>query len=430
MKNCVAVLLFICFGLGTARAAVPDGVWLTLGEPAFQLMQQINPQVQVQASRAIESRRMPVAISEPVLVVRVSLDERNALAAAVHRELHHCGGFVAHASLADALAWLEPSSPAITPTRPGYDIDQQVRVLPMLADVSDSRIGADIQSLSAFQNRYYNGSHGAQAADWLVAQWQLIAAGRSDIQVNKVYRGADAMPSVVLTIEGTDLPGQILVLGAHLDSVNWRDAGGASQINARAPGADDDASGVAGLSEVLRAIVAHDFHPQRSIHLMAYSGEEVGLLGSAYLATDYANNQRDVVGVLQLDMTNYNGSDADITLIDDYTDAQQNDFLVQLVATYLPSLLVAHSECNYACSDHASWTQHGYAASFPFEAAFGEDNPWIHSTSDTWANSGSQALHARKFTRLALAWLGELAQEDPDRIFVSGFENQPMHSME
>lgn len=423
MKICVAALSATLFCLGTAHAAAPDRVWLSLGDQAYRLLQQINPQIQVQASREIEHRGMPGVAPELVHVVHASLEERDALAGAVHRDLHHCGGFVAHASLVDTVSWLEPPSLAITPTRPGYAIDQQVRVLPMLADVSDSRIGADIQTLSAFQNRYYNGLHGAEAADWLVTQWQAIAADRSDIHVAKVYRGTDAMPSVVLSIDGTDLSAQILVLGAHLDSVNWNDRGGATHSNARAPGADDDASGVAGLSEILRAIVTHGFQPQRSIHLMAYSGEEFGLYGSGFLATDYANNQRDVVGVLQLDMTNYNGSIADIYIIDDYTDAQQNAFVAQLAATYLPDLLVAHSLCGYGCSDHASWTQRGYAASFPFEAKFGEDNPWIHWSLDTWANSGSQAEHARKFTRLGLAWLAELSEEGSDRIFGSGFEN-------
>ncbi len=428
MKSGVAILLFFCFTFGSARAASPDGVWLTLGDPAYRLLQRINPQTRIQASHVAEGRGALIGESKSVFVVHATFDERDALAAAVHTDLHHCGGFVAHDSMADALSWLEPPNLAFTPTRPGYDIDQHVRVLPMLANVSDTRIGADIQSLSAFQNRYYNGSHGADAADWLVTQWQLIAAGRSDIHVTKVYRGTDLMPNVVLSIDGTDLPEQILVLGAHLDSVNWRDAGGVPHRNERAPGADDDASGVAGLSEVLRAIVAHDFHPQRTVQLMAYSGEEFGLYGSSYLAASYASNQRDVVGVLQLDMTNYNGSDADITIIDDYTDAEQNGFLEQLVANYLPSLLVAHSECDYGCSDHASWTQQGYAASFPFEAAFGEDNPWIHSSGDTWVNSGSQALHARKFTRLALAWLAELSQEPTDRIFASDFDNHSLRS--
>lgn len=132
----------------------------------------------------------------------------------------------------------------------------------------------------------------------------------------------------------------------------------------------------------------------------------------------------------RLRRTNYKGSAADIYIIDDDTDAQQNDFMVQLATHYLPNLQVAHTECGYGCSDHASWTRQGYAASFPFEAKFGEDNPWIHSSKDTWANSGSQAQHAQKFTRLAVAWLVELSEEGTDRIFANDFEIDALRTLE
>lgn len=419
MKPGVWIVVGLLLGTGCACATPPQTVWLTLGEPAWQLLERIDPGVRPRAVRPLQ-RNATLAV-ENVRVVQVSLGERNRLAAAVHRQLHHCGGFVAHRSLADALAWLAPAPLAFTPTRPSYVIAASPQVLPMLADVSASRIGSEIRALSAFQNRYYDSVYGAQAADWLANQWQTIAAGRSDIHVDKVYYGNAAMPSVVLSIDGTALSDQVLVLGAHLDSINWQDRGGLPLGQGRAPGADDDASGVAGLTEVLRVLVAHGFQPQRSIRLMAYTGEENGLYGSGQLASDYASRKVDVVGVLQLDMTNYQGSTADIVLVDDSTDAQQNAFLEDLVAYYLPDLDTASTNCGYACSDHASWTQRGYAASFPFEAVMGQDNPYFHSSQDTWASSGSQALHARKFTRLALAWLLELAGED-GVIFADGFD--------
>lgn len=426
MKPLMLTVLLALLPLAVTAAEPPDDIWISLGDPAYQLLQQMNPAIQPVALRQIDGGRdsSNSRATDTIRVVQVSLAERDELARSVHRDLHHCGGFVAHDSLADALASLQPASLAFTPTHPDYSVDQQPRVMPMLASISDTRIGDDIQTLSAFQNRYYNGTHGAAAADWLVSQWQAITAGRSDIHVDKVYRGSDLMPTVVLSIDGTVLPDQVLVMGAHLESVNWTDYyGGTPHQLTFAPGADDDASGVAGLSEVLRTIVAYDFYPQRSIRLMAYSGEELGLLGSSYPAADYANRSVDVVGVLQLDMTNYKGSAADIYLIDDYTDAQQNQFLQQLLASYLPNLSVAHDDCGYGCSDHVSWTDQGYAASFPFEASISqrEDSPWIHSSGDTWYNSGSQATHALKFTRLAMAWLVELGIEG-DTIFIDGFD--------
>lgn len=330
--------------------------------------------------------------------------------------------FFAYDSRAAALESLQAPAQLQNLTRLSYRITHQSVVEPMLAQMTADNIRDTILGLTAFPNRYYNGSHGADAANWLVASWTALAAARSDVHVEEVFRGTDAMPSVVLTIDGDELAGQVVVLGAHLDSVNWKDRGGQSHQNSLAPGADDDASGVAGLTEILRQLMASDFRPQRTIKLMAYSGEEFGLYGSNFIAADYANRNVDVVGVLQLDMTNYQGSVSDIYLIDDYTDAQQNQFLENLVQAYLPALSVGHTTCGYACSDHASWERRGYVASFLFEALLWQGNPAIHSTGDTYAGSGNQATHALKFARLGLAYAVELGRLAGDQIFGSSFE--------
>lgn len=54
-----------------------------------------------------------------------------------------------------------------------------------------------------------------------------------------------------------------------------------------APGADDDASGIASLSEIIRVLRDNNFRPKRSVALMAYAAEEVGLRGSQDLANQY-----------------------------------------------------------------------------------------------------------------------------------------------
>ncbi len=409
-----------------APGADSGPIWVTVDQPVFRQLQRSNPGLQAVAVRQVDSglRVHGQAVMDTIQVVRVSAAQRDELARDVHQYLHHCAGFFAYDSLDAALASLQAPAPVRAATRPVYSIDHQSLIEPMLAQMSASSIADSIVSLSSFQNRYYNGTHGAAAADALVDHWSQLAGNRNDVHVQKVFRGTDAMPSVVLTIEGRELSDQIVVLGAHLDSVNWRDRGGASHNDSIAPGADDDASGVAGLDEILRQLMASGYQPQRSIQLMAYSGEEFGLYGSSHIAQDYASRALDVVGVLQLDMTDYKGSSADIYLIDDQTDAQQNQFLEQLLAVYLPTVQVAHDTCGYACSDHASWTQRGYAASFPFEASISQyqDNPYIHSSEDTYANSGSQAVHALKFTRLGLAYAVELGGLS-DHIFADGMES-------
>ncbi|MCM3672277.1 M28 family peptidase, partial [Mesobacillus maritimus] len=137
------------------------------------------------------------------------------------------------------------------------------------------------------------------------------------------------------------------------------------------------------------------------------AAEEAGLLGSKAIAKQFRTQNANVVGVLQLDMTNYKGDPKDIYLITDYTNAAQNTYVKNLAATYLPELAVGTSQCGYACSDHASWNAQGYPASFPFEADQ-NDSPYIHTVNDTLENSDRQANHALKFGKLALAYAVDL----------------------
>jgi len=395
---------------GAASATTPKTVWLTLDQNTYTVLQQVDP-----AAHSLESRyvangttRKGLVNVDRIHIVPVDESVLGALSAQVHRQLHHCAGYITYDSLDAARVALQPRQALAGLTRPDYTIKQQALVKPWIAQQTAANITDTIQSLANFNNRYYNGSTGAQASDWLKSTWQTMAAGRSDISVKQVFRGSDKQASVVLTITGTQNPDQIVVMGAHLDTVNWNDAGGKPHETSRAPGADDDASGVAGLTETLRVLLANGYKPARTIQLMAYAGEEFGLYGSNYIARDYASRNVDVVGMLQLDMTNYKGSAGDIYLEDDYTDAQQNQFVESLANTYLPQLSVMHDKCGYGCSDHASWHNQGYATSMPFESKLGDDNPYIHSSKDTYANSGNQAVHALKFTRLALAFAVEL----------------------
>src|SRR4029079_12727438 len=114
-------------------------------------------------------------------------------------------------------------------------------------------------------------------------------------------------PSVIFTIQGTALPSADVLLGAHHASIAGFDCD-----KARAPGPDDYGSGIASLSEVIRVAMAMGYRPLRTVKFMAYAAEEIGLRGSDEIAASFQAKDIDVVGVFQLDMTNYQGSDTDI----------------------------------------------------------------------------------------------------------------------
>lgn len=339
----------------------------------------------------------------------IESDERQILDLSrdMHEEFHKCAGFMSHETLdAARLSIAETLRAESNQPVAEYTIDNETAVNPMMAETRESEILETITRLSTdFPNRRHNQPSGLDSANWIKNKWTQLAAGRSDITVEFFnHLAADTpQPSIILTVRGTTLPDEVVVLGAHQDSINRNGA------TLDAPGADDDASGIASLTEVIRVLVAKNFRPRRSLKFMAYAAEEVGLVGSKAIAADFQARAVNVVGVLQLDMTNYKSTDStfDISIINDFTNAAQNQFVRELIWNYQPSLTIADANCGYSCSDHASWTNKGFPASFPFEP---RSNPTIHTTGDTLAQSGNNAGHAVKYSRIAVSYIGELAK--------------------
>ena len=359
---------------------------------------------------------LPVrTVKDGIAIVKTTNGELEKLSTLMHESYHKCSGFMTHDTEADALKAIDDAS-AVDPNARlvDYTIDNPATVNPMISESQEMSIRQTIIDLSAFPNRRYNQTSGVNSANWIKDKWTQMAAGRSDISVEFFTHptATSLQPSIILTVQGTTVPNEVVVVGAHQDSINQSSSTGS------APGADDDASGIANLTEVLRVIVAKNYRPQRTLKIMAYAAEEIGLRGSAAIALDYQQRAVNVVGVMQLDMTNYKGSTPDITMITDRTNAAQNQFIKNLVSTYQPALTTTDGNCGYGCSDHASWTTRGYAASMPYEAIYRgassptveEDNPYIHTANDTLDKSGNNANHALKFTKLALSYIGELAK--------------------
>jgi len=333
-----------------------------------------------------------------IAVIAIDAADLEPLSELMHQEHHRCGGFMLHESLEDAhAALLQPAFK--DPIK--YTLDRAALVQAVLPELDRTRILGTIRELSAMKNRYYRSDQGAAASLWLRDRWRSFST-RSDVTVELFDQGYPQQ-SVILTIPGSTRPDEIVVIGGHLDSIA---PGGTSST---APGADDDASGIATLTEVARVLLAKDYRPARTIKFMAYAAEEVGLRGSQAIVRAYKKRNINVVGALQLDMTNYKGSDKDIWLMKDFTDAAQNTFLTRLIDTYVGATW-GLDVCGYACSDHAAWHRAGVPASMPFESASRDRNQKIHTPSDTLETSDRNAAHAVKFARLGAAYAIELAK--------------------
>ncbi|HEY6178142.1 MAG TPA: M20/M25/M40 family metallo-hydrolase, partial [Kofleriaceae bacterium] len=368
----------------------------------------------IDAALAVAERRgqslQVLDLDADVALVEIDARDLEVLAEEMHARHDRCGGFMVHDSYAEARAAIPVHTDPLhaDPThgergRPAldYTIDHGEELRPVLPRLDAGRIRDTIRELSAMQNRYYQSPSGAAASLWLRDRWRSLTA-RPDVTVELVDHGY-AQKSVIMTVPGTVWPEQVVVIGGHLDSIA---VGG---VSSTAPGADDDASGIATITEVARVLLAHDFQPARTVQFMAYAAEEVGLRGSQLIARDYAKRGIHVVGALQLDMTSYRGSDKDIWLMKDFTSAPQNAFLGQLIDTYV-GVSWGLDACGYACSDHASWHRTGVPASMPFESRMRDRNRAIHTRRDTLETSGGNAEHAVKFAALATAYAVELGK--------------------
>ncbi|MDH4466470.1 MAG: M20/M25/M40 family metallo-hydrolase [Bacteriovoracaceae bacterium] len=285
-------------------------------------------------------------------------------------------------------------------------IDQQSLVNPMLNDISSSHLLNLNLGLSAFRSRYFQTNSGVSGMKWIYYHWRSMTIHRNDVQV-QLFEHSWPQPSVLLKLEGSDpnLPG--IVLGAHGDSTNE------DKLDF-APGADDDGSGVASHTEVLRLMMENNFKPKRSIYFFAYSAEEAGLLGSDEIAMRFKGLNIPLKGVLQSDMIIYKNPNTPkiIYLISDFTDVAQNSFMVDLINTYV-GVSWAYMKCTYACSDHASWNDLGYPSSFPFESGpnLNDSNPNIHTINDTMSFLNNSYDHGIHFVKLALAYAVEMSNK-------------------
>jgi len=116
--------------------------------------------------------------------------------------------------------------------------------------------------------------------------------------------------NVVGMIEGRDkkLKNEYVVIGGHYDHVGFRKNAKEGE-DPIFNGADDNASGTAGVLAVARAFTAMKKRPSRSILFILFAGEELGLYGSKYFCSNPMIPLDKTVVMLNLDMISRNGSD-------------------------------------------------------------------------------------------------------------------------
>jgi hypothetical protein len=268
--------------------------------------------------------------------------------------------------------------------------------------VEPPRLAGDIAFLAGFPTRHSASSEFIAARDQL--RTRLDALGYTT-SVTPVAVGAQQGSNLVADRAGSAANRGLVVVTAHLDSVNI--AGGQS---AAAPGADDNASGSAGVMEIARVLAAHP--AENDLRLILFGGEEQGLHGSTQLvaAMPAAERQR-VRAVVNMDMIavrNTPGTDA-VLLEGAAVSSQLIDALAEAAATY--TTLSVTTSLNPFASDHVPFINAGMPAVLTIE---GNDsaNTAIHTAGDVIGRT--DATLAAQIVRMNVAALAQtLGRSEP-----------------
>jgi hypothetical protein len=177
-------------------------------------------------------------------------------------------------------------------------------------------------------------------------------------------------------------PGQTseyVILGAHYDHLGTgqQDSLAPSQIGQIHPGADDNASGTAGVLELARSLSAGGAH-RRGFLFLCFAGEEEGLLGSAYYAAHPVKPLSEAVAMINMDMIG-RLRDNKLYVGGVGTGSTFPAFVAQ--AARQTGLQTDQSEVGgYGASDHTSFTVKQVPTLFFFSGLHGD----YHKPSDTW----------------------------------------------
>ncbi|MEV6398589.1 M20/M25/M40 family metallo-hydrolase [Streptomyces sp. NPDC051907] len=262
-------------------------------------------------------------------------DRRTVLSAAATAAL---GAALGGASATPTAAAPGAAEPAYAPRRLPATVQSPSHELrALLGEIDRDRIEATVRTLAAFGTRHTLSSQDdpkrgiGAARDWIHAELKTYAArsgGRMTVELQSyVQAPAPRIPvptriaNVVATLRGSAAPDRVYVVSGHYDSR----ASDVMDAVSDAPGADDDASGVAVAMELARVMAVR--RPAATIVFAAVAGEEQGMFGAAHMAQAFKTAGADVQAMFTADIVGSPTAD----------DGARNPFTVRLFAEGVPT---------------------------------------------------------------------------------------------
>jgi hypothetical protein len=203
-----------------------------------------------------------------------------------------------------------PASAAAPSGKPPKPVNPDLRAI--LREIDQHRIQATVEKLASFGTRHTLSSQDdpvrgiGAARDWIFQELSAYAeksGGRMTVEKQSFIQPVSSripvptpITNVIATLKGDTSPARIYVVTGHYDS-RVTDV---LDFTSDAPGADDDASGVAVVLELARVLATR--HSEATLVFAAVAGEEQGLYGSDYMAQQYKNAGADIQAMFSNDI--------------------------------------------------------------------------------------------------------------------------------
>jgi len=249
----------------------------------------------------------------------------------------------------------------------------QPRMAAFVDRLAEAEVEGVLGHLVSFPTRFSTSTSYAGAAEF--ARSRLASLGYETRTEDVTVGNRRSLNVVADLAAATPGPRQMLLVVAHLDSVNL--AGGPS---AEAPGADDNASGSAGLLEMARVLRQHG--GRHDLRFVLFGGEEQGLFGSRrHVASRAPAVAGRIRAVLNMDMVGTRNTPSATVLLEGAAASQSViDALAEAAATY--TSLEVQISLNPFNSDHVPFLDAGIPAVLTIEGA-DSSNSNVHTSGDT-----------------------------------------------
>jgi hypothetical protein len=264
--------------------------------------------------------------------------------------------------------------------------------------VSASNLEQHVVDLSSIFTRCASSSGAITARNQIAAKLQGFGYSTSYQTFSGSYSA-----NVVAELPGTAVPERVVVIGAHYDSIG-------SSCSGSGPGADDNASGTAGVIEAAR-VLANAGPFENTIRFILFSAEEFGLIGSNYSSGQSQSAGEDIVAMINSDMSAYraNGDTRDVDFVTNNSTGSLISFCSSVSSLYVGNWASKQGSLSGGTSDHQSYFQDGFPAIFFFEDV-SQYSPYIHSSADSYPQSTTDFLLSQMLVRGIVASAATLAE--------------------